>query len=250
MAYPGTVQIDYGSPYETSTAPQYPLGQKAEDPSGSIFRYTLMGSTVGVANKLYQSSIPVAAWTTQTHTVALAVGDTEISFNDGGTALTVNQAENGSIVVEETTDLGHIYSIKSNVVTVSNESICQLQDGVAVQAAVAVEAGNVLTLILNPWAETIISPASVNTAPNAGVSRVIIAANGYGWTQTRGVSSCLIDSGAPAVLLGNSARASETVAGAVALSDEVAGINEYQIVGYAMETAPDADFGHLFLQIE
>ncbi len=249
MAYPGTVQIDYGAPYETSTAPNYPLGQKAEDPSGSQFRYTLMGGTVGVANKLYQSSIPIGNWTTIALTVALAVGDTEISFNDDGTAITVNQAENGTILVEETADLGHIYQIKSNIVTASNETICQLHDGVTVQLAVAVAANNVLTLLLNQWAETIISPASANSAPNAGVSRVILAANGYGWTQTEGVASCLIDSGAPAILLGNSIRASESIAGAVALSDEVAGINEYQIVGYAMETAPDADFGHIFLKV-
>ena len=100
MAYPGTIQLDYGAPYETTTVSLYPLGQKMEDPSGSIFRYTLMGSTVGVANKLYQSSIPVSNWTSQTHTIALAVGDTEISFDDGGTALTVHQAENGSLLAE------------------------------------------------------------------------------------------------------------------------------------------------------
>lgn len=252
MAYPGTIQIDYGAPYETSTASQYPLGQKAEDPSGSLFRYTLMGSTVGVANKLYQSSIPQANWTTIAHTVALAVGDTEISFNDDGTALTVNQAENGTIIAEETDDLGHIYQIKSNVVTASNETICQLHDGVTVQFAVAVAASNVLTLILNQWAETIISPAGVNSAANAGISRVIIAANGFGWTQTRGPSSCLIEDDATggALLLGNKCRAANEVAGAVSILDETAGDAEYQIVGYAMETAPTADFGHIFLTIE
>ena len=252
MAYPGTVQIDYGAPYETSTAPNYPLGQKAEAPDGTLFRYTLMGSTVGVANKLYQSSIPQANWTTIALTVALAVGDTEISFNDDGTAITVNQVENGTILAEETADLGHIYPIKSNIVTASNETICQLQDGVTVQLAVAVAANNVLTLLLNQWAETIISPAGINSAPNAGVSRVILAANGYGWTQTKGVASCLFDTDATggALLLGNTCRAATDIAGAVTIRDETAGDTEYQDVGYAMETAPDADFGHIFLQIE
>ncbi|KKL78553.1 hypothetical protein LCGC14_2023720, partial [marine sediment metagenome] len=191
MAYPGTIQIDYGTPYETSTASQYPLGQKAEDPSGSIFRYTLMGSTVGVANKLYQGSIPVANWTTQTHTVALAVGDTEISFDDGGTAFTVNQLEGGSLLVEETDDLGHIYRVKSNVVTASTETICQLEDGVTVQKEVVVSALNVLTANLSPWAEVVITPATTPTNIVVGVPRVIIAANAFGWVQSRGLASTL-----------------------------------------------------------
>ena len=250
MAYPGTIQLGYGAPYETSTASQYPLGQKMEDPSGSIFRYTLMGSTVGVANKLYQSSIPQANWTTIAHTVALAVGDTEISFNDDGTALTVNQAENGSIAVEETDDLGHIYYVKSNVVTASNETICQLHDGVTVQQAVAVAASNVLTLILNPWAETIITPVGDNTAPSIGVSRVILAANGYGWTQTRGVSSCLSEDDGQPALIGNEIRASQDVAGAYSLRDETAAEIDEAPIGVCFETTPTADFGHIFLQIE
>jgi hypothetical protein len=252
MAYPGTLQIDHAAPYETSTDQFYPRGQKAEAPDGSIFRYTLMGSTVGVANKLYQSSIPAANWITQTHTVALAVGDTELSFDDGGTAFTVNQMENGTVLVEETDDLGHIYVIKSNVATAATETIMQLHDGVTIQVAVPVAAGNVLTALLNPWAETIISPASINTAANAGVSRVIIAASGWGWTQTRGVASCLFETDATggALLLGNTCRAANEVAGAVSILDETAGDAEYQHVGYAMETAPTADFGHIFLTIE
>ena len=250
MAYPGTIQIDYGTPYETATAPGYPLGQKAEDPSGAIFRYTLMGSVTGVANKLYQASIPIGNWTTIEHTVALAVGDTEISFNDDGTALTVNQAENGSIAVEESSDLGHFYSIKSNVVTASNETICQLQDGVTVQAVVAVDTGNVLTLILNPWAETIITPVGDNTAPSIGVSRVIIAANGYGWTQTRGVASCLSEDDGQPALVGNEIRASQDVAGAYSLRDETAAEIDEAPIGVCFETTPTTDFGHIFLQLE
>jgi hypothetical protein len=252
MAYPGTLQVDYAAPYETSTLSQYPMGQKAEAPDGTIFRYTLMGGTEGKANHLYQSSIPDGDWLTQAHTVALAVGDTEISHTTNSQTISVNQAEGGTILAEETADFGHIYRIKSNVVTASSETICQLEDGVTVQKAVAVDANNVLTLLLNQWAETIISPAGINSAPNAGISRVILAANGYGWTQTVGVASCLIETDATggALLLGNKCRAANEAVGAVSVHDETNGDNIYQVVGYAMETAPTADFGHIFLQIE
>ena len=143
MAYPGTLQVDYATPYETSTTKlPYPVGQKAETPDGCIFRYSEMAGTTGVANKLYQSAAPTAHWCTQAVAVALAVGDTEISQHDGGTAFTVNQMAGGTIVVEETSDLGHIYRVKSNVVTAANETVCQLEDGVTVQKEMAVAANN------------------------------------------------------------------------------------------------------------
>jgi len=75
---------------DPTTLQLYPIGQKAETPDGSIYRYVLMGGVTGVANKLYQgAATAVANWTTQQHTVDLAVGDTEISFFDGGTPFTV-----------------------------------------------------------------------------------------------------------------------------------------------------------------
>ncbi len=238
--------------YAVGVAQRYDIGQKLETPSGEVYRYTLMGSSVGVANKLYQSSIPDNNWLTQTHTVAIAVGDTSFSFDDGGTAFTVDQMAGGTVLFEETDDLGHVYRIKSNTVTVSTETIMTLENGVTIQVAMAVAASNVLTALLNQWRETIISPATANTAPNCGGSRVILAADGFGWTQTRGVASCLFDDDATggALLLGNACRAATDIAGAVTIHDETAGDAEYQVVGYAMETAPDADFGHIFLQIE
>ncbi len=238
--------------YVVGTRQLLDIGQKLELPSGDVFRYTMMGGTVGVANKLYQSSIPDGNWLTQAHTVAVLVGDTSFSFDDAGTAFTVDQMAGGTVLFEETVDLGHVYRIKSNTVTVSTETIMTLLDGVTVQVALPVAANNVMTALLNGWRETIISPAGINSAPNVGVSRVIIAADGFGWTQTRGVASCLFDDDATggALLIGNTCRAATDIAGAVTIRDETAGDAEYQDVGYALETAPDADFGHIFLTIE
>jgi hypothetical protein len=250
MAFPGTLNIDYATPYETSTTQlPYQVGQKAESPDGRLYRYTKMGATLGVANKLYQSSLPVANWISQTHTVALAVGDTELSFDDGGTAFTVNQMENGNVLVEHTDDLGHLYCIKSNVVTAATETIMQLQDGVTIQVAVAVAAGNELTATLNPWMQILIQP-SVSTALCIGVPPVVIAANAFGWVCTHGPASVLID-GSTAILVDNAVRMSKDDDGAVELHDETAAQAEYQEIGAAMTgSPPDTEFGTIFLKIE
>lgn len=243
---PGTLQIDYATPYETSTAQQYPVGQKAETLDGSFYRYVLMGGVIGVANKLYQgAATAVANWTSQEHTVALAVGDTEISFKDGGTAFTVNQLAGGSILVQETDDLGHIYRVKSNVVTASNETICQLEDGVTVQKEVAVATSNVLTANLSPWSAVVILPTTTPTNIVVGIPRVIIAANAYGWVQSRGVASCL-NAGAP--LPGNPVIVSGT-AGAIGIAaSQTTNITGY--LGRVINLGITGDFAAVYLQLE
>ncbi len=237
--------------YAVGTQQKFDIGQKMETPDGDVFRFTLMGSTIGIANKLYQSSIPIGNWADTDITVAMAVGDTTISFTDGGTAFVVDEAAGGSLHPEDPADLGHVYRVKSNLATASNETIMTLENGVTVQVAIAVVANNALTFIKNPWRQTIISPATINTAPNCGVSRVIIAANGFGWTQVRGVASCLFDTDATggALLLGHGCRAATDIAGAVTIHDEAAGDAEYQNVGYALETVADTMFGHIFLTL-
>ena len=173
--------------YLTGTQQLYALGQKLETPDGSIFRFAELNSTLGVANNLYQASAPVANWEGTDLSTAMAIGDTTITFKDGGTAFVVDEAAGGSIHVEETGDLGYVYPIKSNLVTASNETVMTLEDGITVIKAVT---ANALTFIKNPWKEILIH-ASPATSYAVGVPRVIIAADGFGWMQTRGVASCL-----------------------------------------------------------
>jgi len=248
MAYPGTMQIDYATPYEVGTTKQpYPVGQRAETPDGSIWRYIMMGGTIGIANMMYQgAATAVANWTTQAIAVAMAVGDTEISFHDGGTAFTVNQLEGGTLTVEETADLGHIYRVKSNAVTATQETICQLDDGVSVVKEVAVVGGNVLTAHLNLYRETIIVPTTTPTNAIVGIPRKIIAASGFGWVQSRGVASCLII-GAPRP--GNEVIPAGTTAGAMGIAASQS-TNVTVHYGRMLSLGITGDYGTLFLTLE
>ncbi len=174
--------------YLTGTQQLYRLGQKLETPDGSIFRFTEMGATVGVANNLFQSSVAIANWTNQDASATLDA--TSITFVDGGTAFVVDEAAGGTLHAEESGDLGATYKVKSNAVTTSNNTVMQLEDGVTVLAAIT---ANAITFIKNPWKDVVISPATLDTAWALGVPRSIIAASGFGWTQSRGVATCLTD---------------------------------------------------------
>ena len=212
MAFPAVLNINYSDVYETGTVQLYPIGQTGITPDGSIFRYAEIGATVGVANKMYQSEGPTANWLSQAATTALVVGDTTIGFTDGGTAVAVNELAGGTVLVEETDDLGHIYRIKSNTVSAGAAAfILTLENGVTVQVAVAVAGGNVLSLIKNPYKDIIIAPTTLTTTV-VGIPRVIIAANAYGWVQTRGVASCLV---AGTMVVGRAVSPATAAAGAL-----------------------------------
>ncbi len=246
---PRTIEIDYATPYETGTTSLYDLGQRAETEDGCIYRYTKMGGTIGVANKIYQGPAAVSDWEDTEHTTALVIGDTQISHLTDSTTFAIDEAKGGHIVVESTADLGHIYRIKSNAITDTGVTVMQLEDGVTVQYDVPVTGGNHLSFVKNVWNGVILGIAGVNTAANAGIPRVVIAANAYGWLQTRGPASCLVISDAQAVLVGNAVR-SGTTAGAVSLLDETAAKIDYGHVGYCMFTAVTTAFAAIYLQLD
>ncbi len=238
--------------YAVGTQQLRKLGQRMMTPDGDVFRYSEMANTVGVANSLYQGAVPDSNLVTQALTTALAVGDVTVTQTDGGTTVVADYLAGGTIVVEETSDLGHIYRVKSNAATDSSEIVCTLENGVTVQKAVAVAANNVTTALINLWKDVVISPVGINTAACVGIPRVIIAGNGFGWIQTRGVASCLFDTDASegALLLGNGCRAAADVVGAVTLHAEGGGDADYMGVGYALVSAPTQDFGHVFLTLD
>ena len=194
--------------YLVGVQPLYDLGQKLETPDGSIFRYTEMGGTIGVANNLFQSSVAIGNWTNQDATLVLDA--TSIPFADGGTTFAVDEAAGGTLHLEEAGDLGTTYRVKSNGVTAGAVTEMQLEDGITVLNAVT---ANAVTFIKNPWKDVVISPATLDTAWVIGIQRNIIAANGFGWTQSRGAASCL---GTGTQIVGKGLCASNNTAGSTA----------------------------------
>src|SRR3990167_4782424 len=144
MAFPAILYGSEKDVYETGGTMLYPLGTKLITPSGSVFRYAEMGATVGVANNLYQGETRTADWVTQAlATTAMAAGDTTITFTPAvGTALVANDLARGTVIAQETDDLGHIYPIKSHPAAAGAAAcVLTLEEGVTVQVAVAIAGG-------------------------------------------------------------------------------------------------------------
>ena len=110
---------------------------------------------------------------------------------------------------------------------------------------------NVLTLVKSQFKDIILKPASNPTGMIVGIPPVVIAADAFGWVQTHGVASCLADDTNVTILIAKQVRPSEGVAEAMAALDySEAADADTGILGWAIEVAPDADFGHLFLTLE
>lgn len=246
MKYPNRIFGADAAPYTSHNTQQFPLGQVMELPNGKIFRYGEMGGTVGVANKLYQTGAPHGNWDTLA-VVTGTLGASTITATVAGTAMLENDLAEGSCVVESAAALGHCYPIKSNTAASAANTVLTLADGVTVQAALTTS--HKVALEKNPWKDVVIM-ASVQTALIVGIPLVVIAINGYGWFQTHGVSSCVMDAAAAATPA-DKLRPSEDDDGAVALAkmDEAATMDQGEIA-WNMFTTPDQDFGHVFLMVE
>ena len=249
MGFPNTMQGSYATPYETGSTRLYPLGQRLECPNGRTYRYVEMGATTaGVIAKLYQSEVN-ANWDTLVVNSAIAVGDTEAVFTNGTSKIVLNELANGYVCIEETGDLGEVHRIRANTATEGGEDgTIYLYSDDSFQVAVAVIANNVMTLTKSPFKDIIIKPASDQTGMVIGIPQVVIAVDAFGWVQTHGVGSCLVDG---TVIIAQQLRPSETIAGAVALLDySEADVADNGIVGWCMEVAPDTEFGHIFMTLE
>lgn len=256
MSFPNTIQGSHAEPYNTGSVRLYDLGQRLECPNGRIYRYSEMGATVGVANKIYASEAPDTALDTlQIAATQTAATSTTMTFTNGTTAITEDMFKFGYVIVEETDDLGEIHRIYSNnAVAVGGEGTLYLYPGDVVQVTVDTTGGNVITIIKNPFKDIIIAPLSATlTSHLIGVPPVIIAANAYGWVQTHGVCSILVE-GTP--IIGQEVRITESTSaantGAVTALDynEDDADEDLGTVARCMEVAATTEFGTFFLVIE
>jgi len=184
----------------TSTQ-RHGLGRELEfnDGTGRKFRYCKNGAAALAKCLMGQSSVPVANWTEQANTYgsAGAAGDTTVTINLATTA-TKDQFAGGWLQMADATPaecLGDMYYIKGNDAGVAATA------GYAVKLYLgdygglrnAITTATQMTVILNPYKDTVVVPAGAPTSIPIGVPMVIVPIGYYYWSQTRGPASILID---------------------------------------------------------
>jgi hypothetical protein len=179
--------------FQSSATQVHPLGTRYRCRDGRVFFYTSAGVSDLVAGTLNQGPAPIANHLAQTPPV-VALGATSFVFTPGNTAGAANLYAEGFMQVDTTPGNGYTYSVSGHAaITASTAFTLNLNEPIQV----ALTASSRVGLIHNTYKNTIQVPTT-STGAVIGVSTYIITAAQYGWQQTWGPSSVLIN-GTPAV---------------------------------------------------
>jgi hypothetical protein len=216
----------FGQDGWTSSATQIqPLGSRATTKDGRVFRYCVAGADT-VAGSVYQSAAPIPNHLANT-APAVAIGATSFTYTPGNTAGAANLYAEGFLGTSDSTGAGYTYRIAGHAaITGSTAFTLYLDDAIQI----ALTTSSKLGLMHNAFKNVIVNPTT-NTGTTQGVAPYIITSAQYGWLQTWGPASVLIN-GTPGVGIG--VVISATTAGAVDVAAVGAEIN-VRIIGHMMQ---------------
>lgn len=189
----GPVQTFGQDTFTPTTDQRHALWTLVASKDGRLFRYVQMGAADSVAGSLYQCAAPLANHLANTPPV-VNIGDTSFQYTPGATAGAAGLYNEGYLQVDTTPGNGYVYQVKSNdTITASTAFTLTLLDKIQV----ALTASSRVGLLPNKGKNVIVAPTTL-TGQVAGIAPAIITAVSFGWLQTAGICSALIN-GTPAI---------------------------------------------------
>lgn len=238
------------------------VGQKFDTSDGRELALVQNGAVALVAGVLVQSEAEVTAHQKLAMTVPTAYPATaglyQILVTNGATVLNINKFSGGYAIVASGTGIGQILKISSHQAAANGATfVVTTEDPIQT----TLDATSKISLLQNPYANIIISPASTATGGPVGVTLYNLAAstaptyngtsgaltaNGvaqYGLVVTHGPTSCLIDSTVTNV--GYPLGVSKTTAGTLG----VATLTTVPQIAVSAQTLTSANNGLVYLQL-
>lgn len=194
--------------HEVSASQQGILGTRAVTKDGREFRYTLAGAATLALGKVVQAPTLVANHQVVAVAAAVAAGATKITATLGATAATADQYKGGYVNITDSAGAGQALLIRGNSAAASSGVITLFLDN---PVTTALTTGSKANLTRNQFDGAVIA-ATTTIDLILGVPQIAITAANYGWVQTRGISSVLVN-GTPTV--GAGVISSATTAGAL-----------------------------------
>lgn len=210
------------------------LGALATTGDGRYFRYVQNGAVLMVPGKL-QQAIPEVTANENLAVAAAAIGATSVTTTTTVT-VTANQYAGGYVVVTTTPGQGYMYQIGSHPATTAAVLTVQLVDPITV----ALTTSSVIDLVASPFMGIVVNPTTA-TANVVGVAVQALPINGFGWIQTKGVTSVLAQG---TIVVGEQVAASSTTAGAVVATSGV-----LAAVGRAVTGIATTEYGAVDLNL-
>jgi len=241
MAHFNSQTISAQDTFTSSSSQGALLGTYSETSDGRGYRYAQIGASDTVAGTLYQGAAPIANHLANTPP-AVAIGATSFSYTPGATAGAANLYAEGFLQVDTTPGEGYTYQVSGHAaISASTAFTLYLKDPIQVALTTSSRVG----LRHNPYKNVIQTPTTI-TAQVVGVAPAVLTATHFGWIQSRGPCSVLIN-GTPAVTAPviNGATTAGSVDVWTAAAQPTA-----NLVGHMMQLGVSGKFNFVFLAID
>lgn len=227
--------------FASESSQRHHLGFYAETADGRGFRYAQIGASDTVAGTLYQGAAPIANHLANTPP-AVAIGATSFEYTPGATAGAANLYAEGFLQVDTTPGAGYTYQVSGHgAITSSTAFTLYLKDPIQVALTTTSRVG----LRHNPYKNVIQTPTTI-TAQVVGVAPAVLTAAEFGWMQSHGPCSVLIN-GTPAVTA--PVINGGTTAGSVDVWTAAAQPTA-NLVGHMMQVGVSTKYNFVFLCID
>lgn len=217
--------------FEESATRLHAIGEKYIDPFGDTFRYVKNGAVALTTGHLLQEPAEDTNYRSMVCQAATAIGGKDIYVTLGGTAVTVDQFKEGTLIIESGTGAGQKFRILSHDVQTSTTGTCKFTVDRGVKIA-TVATTTQISVRKNSYLGVVDFPITPTGAP-VGVSLYAMTASYYGWIQSGGNATVLFDNTDNSAADASAIIPSATVAGSVkaALAADVAPVH----IGWSKE---------------
>lgn len=246
MYYVNTIQGKDGDHLGDHVDKLFRLGQKMELPDGRIYRYCLAGETL-VASTLQQSAVIDANYLDEASSTH-AIDTNNLTLSTTTTNDVANAFQDGYMTYENSDQLGGAMFIdRSGVIASGSPGTANAIIRGGVRWPWAVATAKKVNQLKNTWAE-IEQCDSPETSTLAGVVNFAIVSGDWGWCQTMGICSCLVEG---TLIAGQEVRAGETTDGSVTQMEyDEAADADYGPCGRTVEVAASTEHGLIYLRVE
>ena len=229
--------------FNESQYPLHRLGQLAVDEWGSKYRYVKAGGSALVTGNLLQEPVEDTNFRSMVVDTAAAIGDTVVSVTLGGTAVTANMFDGGTLLVESSTGIGQLFRIVSHEVQSTTTGSCNFTLDRPLKIALTTSSN--VSVRKNAYNGVIQYPTTA-TGGAVGGALYAMTASYHGWIQSGGDGALLFDTGGNTAADAGSVSPSQAVAGSVKVF-----ATSSAVIGIAREVASvDSTMGIVHLTID
>lgn len=234
--------------YDEQSGQSHKLGELYISPHGDRYRYVQNGgSSALVTGNLLQEAAEVTDFRSMVVAATQAIGDEVITVDLGGTAVTANQFDEGSIFIESSTGIGQSFRIVRHEVQTSTTGECKFTLDRPLKIGITLNTSQA-TVRKNAYDGVVQYPITTQTGGAVGVALYAMTINFFGWIQSGGDVPMLFDSGT------NTSNGITGIAPSAAVAGSVAPVLNAEgaiTIGYAREVVSvDSTMGMVHLTID